>query len=101
MVTKDPERLGVRRRRVPANVEAAIHKALAKLPADRFASADAFVQALSEPATAATMPTFTRAAPAAGPAPDKRRTVAIAVAMLLLAALAAWGWLRPQPRNRS
>ncbi len=98
VVTKDPERLSVRRRSVPANVEAAIHKALAKLPADRFASADAFVQALSAPATAATMPTFTTAAPATGPADRTRRIVAIAVPMALLVALAAWGWLRPRPQ---
>ncbi len=55
VVTKDPERLGLRRRSVPGNVEAAVHKALAKLPADRFATAEAFVRALSEPMTAPTM----------------------------------------------
>ncbi len=34
---------------IPANVDAAIRKALEKLPADRFGSADAFAQALTDP----------------------------------------------------
>jgi serine/threonine-protein kinase len=50
VVTKDPELVSDRRPSVPPNVEAAVHKALAKLPADRFATAEAFVRALSEPA---------------------------------------------------
>ncbi|MBT8487460.1 MAG: protein kinase, partial [Gemmatimonadetes bacterium] len=37
------------RRSVPAHVDAAIRRALEKLPADRFASADVFVKALSDP----------------------------------------------------
>jgi len=95
VVTKEPERLGARRRAVPANVEAAVHKALAKLPADRFASADAFSKALSEPATGATMasiPGFTSTSRAA----DTRRMAIASAVIVLLAALAAWGWLRPR-----
>ena len=61
VVTKEPERLAARRPSVPANVDAAVHKALAKLPADRFASADAFVRALSEPATGVRPPCPPRA----------------------------------------
>ncbi|MEP7088068.1 MAG: serine/threonine-protein kinase, partial [Gemmatimonadota bacterium] len=49
VVTKEPERLGARRPSVPANVEYAVHKALSKIPADRFATAEAFSKALSEP----------------------------------------------------
>jgi serine/threonine-protein kinase len=96
VVTKEPERLSLRRRSVPANVEAAVHKALAKLPADRFATAEAFVRALSEPGTGAAMPAITGIAPVAS-APNKRRTMFIAAAILVLAVLAAWGWLRPRP----
>jgi serine/threonine-protein kinase len=95
VVTKDPERLGLRRRSVPGNVEAAVHKALAKLPADRFATAESFVKALSEPATAPSMTAFASTTPMA--APSRRRTLAAAVAMLLLAAVAAIGWFRPRP----
>ena len=98
VVTKEPERLGARRRSVPANVEAAVHRALAKLPADRFATAEAFVKALSEPASGPSMAAFGGLAPPAGAAPlSRKRTLLVAAAMLLLAALAAWGWLRPRP----
>jgi len=95
VVTKDPERLGIRRRSVPANVEAAVHKALAKLPADRVATAEAFVKALSEPMTAPSMAALSGFVPTA-PAPSRKRTALVAAAMLILAALAAWGWFRPQ-----
>jgi serine/threonine-protein kinase len=93
VVTKDPERLAARRRSVPANVEAAVHKALAKLPADRFASAEAFAKALSEPLTAS-MAAATGFAPPAPPR-AKQQLALVAIALLLLAGLAAWGWLRP------
>ena len=99
VVTKEPERLAIRRRSVPANVEAAVHKALAKLPADRFASAEAFVRALTEPATAASMAALSGFTPAASaPAASRTRTALVAAAILLLAAAAAWGWLRPRPQ---
>jgi eukaryotic-like serine/threonine-protein kinase len=41
---------------IPAGVEQALMKALARVPADRFASAGAFAEALSAPATARTRP---------------------------------------------
>ncbi len=70
VVTKEPERITARRRSVPLNVELAVHRALAKLPADRFPTADAFVKALSEPATAS-MTSGTGFAMAAAPASKK------------------------------
>ncbi|MEO8878763.1 MAG: protein kinase [Gemmatimonadaceae bacterium] len=96
VVTKEPTRLSERRRTVPLNIDLAVHKALAKLPADRFASADAFVRALNEPATGATYAAVTGAVPAMQPASSKGKTLALIAAMLLLAALAAWGWMRPR-----
>ena len=96
VVTKEPERLSARRRSVPANVDAAVHKALAKLPADRFASAEAFVRALSEPSTGYATAPATGYAPAVDAATSNVRTIALVAAMLVLAALAAWGWLRPR-----
>ena len=96
VVTKEPERLSARRRSVPANVDYAVHKALAKLPADRYASADAFVRALSEPVTASmTAPVAGYAAPAAAPS-KKRATILGVVLLLLLLAVAAEGWMRPR-----
>jgi len=100
VVTKEPERLSARRRSVPANVDYAVHKALAKLPADRFASAEAFVRALSEPVTGAMT-----SAPTAGYAPapvavrSTRRTLLIGAAALLVLALAAAGWMRPREHS--
>lgn len=49
IVTEEPRRLRLLRPSVPAHVEASIHKALAKLPADRFATAGDFAQALERP----------------------------------------------------
>jgi len=95
VVTKEPERLGARRPSVPANVEAAVHKALSKIPADRFPTAEAFSKALSEPATSATMasvPGFAGAARAS----NTKLVALLAAALLLAIALGAWGWLRPR-----
>ena len=99
VVTKEPEQLNVRRRSVPANVNAAVHRALAKLPADRFASADAFVRALSEPGTGAQTAPVTGFVSAASPARSRSRSMLVAAALLLLAAIAAWGWLRPREHS--
>jgi serine/threonine-protein kinase len=49
IVTEAPPPLGVARPTVPEHVAAAIHKALAKLPADRFATAGQFAEALARP----------------------------------------------------
>jgi serine/threonine-protein kinase len=65
---------------VPANVDAAIGKALAKSPADRFATAEQFASALSEPRSPATTGISSR-----------RRNLAIAGGLIAtLAALMIW-----------
>ncbi len=77
------------RKAVPPNVAAALAQALEKLPADRFATAQAFSQALTNRA-------FTTAATLAGtPLPQRFAlpTAWTAAVMVLLAAVAAWGWL--------
>jgi eukaryotic-like serine/threonine-protein kinase len=97
VVTKEPERLSVRRRSVPPNIDAAVHKALAKLPADRFATADAFVRAISDPTSAAATAAVSGFAPAAVAPPKSRRSALLAGALfLLLIAVAASGWMRPR-----
>jgi len=96
VVTKEPEHLSVRRRSVPANVDAAVHKALAKLPADRFASAEAFAKALSEPAPVSMAQASGLAHPGPKATPSNRRLMAVSAAVLVLGALAAWGWVRPR-----
>ncbi len=98
VVTREPERLSARRKSVPPNINAAVHKALAKLPADRFATADAFVRAISDPSSASASSAMSGFAPAAtAPAPRSRKTTMLAAALLLLlVAVAASGWMRPR-----
>jgi Tol biopolymer transport system component/tRNA A-37 threonylcarbamoyl transferase component Bud32 len=87
------------RKSAPPNVAAALAKALEKLPADRFASAKDFAEALTNPA-------FTSAVGVPGARAvvtrSRLRTVATvsAAAAIIATALAAWGWLRsPEPRD--
>ncbi len=65
LMSEEPRALGTQRRSVPEAVEAAVMKALEKLPADRFASAPEFSAALAAGGTVARP--ITRAAVAAGP----------------------------------
>ena len=90
IITETAQPVTARRRSVPPNVAAAIAKALEKLPADRFESAKAFLDALANP-------TFATVGVARGP----RRLAAVGfgipamvVTGLLIAILAAAaGWL--------
>jgi eukaryotic-like serine/threonine-protein kinase len=83
---------------VPENVEAAVAKALARSPADRFASGAEFAAALTNPA-------FTL--PALAAAGGRRRSEArarvwarlgpvLAAAFVVAVGMALWGWLRPE-----
>jgi len=81
------------RKSVPPNVAAAVEQALEKLPADRFESAKAFAHALADPGFTSTL-----AGSAVGRAASPSHRTGIAIAgFLLLAAVAAWGWLRTPP----
>ena len=76
---------------IPANVDAALRKALEKLPADRFTSAQEFVRALADPG-------FRHGevvGVASGAGPWNRLTVATTALASLSVLVAAWGWLRP------
>jgi len=92
ILTEEAEPLARVRKSVPPNVEAAVAKALEKLPADRFASAEEFARALGDPGFAPSTATVGR------PAPWSALTGVLAVTTLLATALALWGWLRPSPR---
>ncbi len=85
------------RKSVPPNVAAAVEKALEKLPADRFETAKAFADALSNPA----FTSLTHAGIAAGGTRGVPRGVlagvATVIAMLLVTTV--WGWLRPGPES--
>ncbi len=86
LMTEKPTDLRILRDTVPIGVDAAIMKALAKTPADRFATAEEFARALD----AGLMPTTGTVAAAA---PARKRTMLIggAVAVVAVAAaIAAW-----------
>jgi len=91
LLTSEPEHLTALRKTVPPHVEAAVHTALEKVPADRFTSARAFVAALDNPQ-------FVGRAGSARRVPSKRRrfaaTVPLAAVAVAAIGLAAWGWLR-------
>jgi serine/threonine-protein kinase len=103
---------------VPEAVDAAIGRALAVVPADRYATAAQFAQALDQAVTttsgsthAATVPVTPAAAPAAAapaataavapatapPTPPRRLRLALAAAVALAAAAVGWWMLRPKP----
>ena len=103
ILTMDAPRVTMARRTVPPNVGAAIRKALEKLPADRFASAAELGASLTDESFIyePRLTTAVSAAPAAGalpvgPARPWHKNPWLA-ASVLLAAFAAWGWLRPRP----
>jgi serine/threonine-protein kinase len=81
------------RKSVPPNVAAAVAMSLEKLPADRFATAAEFAGALSdshyaESAAGARVPTE------AGGRTRRANTPIQLAAVVVLAAVGAWGWLR-------
>jgi serine/threonine-protein kinase len=94
VMTERPTPLSTVRDTVPDNVELAVLKALAKLPADRFASAREFTDAL-----ASASPRYDRGnAPAREHAASRRaRTIALSAALVVAAAVAVVGWMRPAP----
>ncbi|HET6578156.1 MAG TPA: protein kinase [Gemmatimonadales bacterium] len=98
VVTESPRSLTSQRHTIPPHVEAAVLTALEKLPADRFATAAEFAEALRDRGYSTGAPTA--AVPAAA-GPPRRRIGAVAIAALAVAAIATaaalWGWLRPSP----
>ena len=82
------------RRSVPANVAAAVARALEKLPADRFASAAEFAAALTNPAFRGTGPAATGMHDTAGSWQRRAAVPALTAAALLTVAL-GWSLLRP------
>ncbi len=91
VMTESPPALSDLRKSVSPTVAEAVHRALEKLPADRWSSAQAFANALST--------TDGRAAvPRVGRIPGSRRQTAAAIGVAVVASvLALWGWTRPAP----
>jgi eukaryotic-like serine/threonine-protein kinase len=96
VVTEAPRPLIPQRHTVPAFVEAAVLTALEKVPADRFASAAAFADALAHPQNTATAraPAVVRASEARGLRGWRWLAIVASGLAVALSGLAAWGWLR-------
>jgi Tol biopolymer transport system component/tRNA A-37 threonylcarbamoyl transferase component Bud32 len=99
VMTEAPRSLQLQRRTIPTHVEAAVQRALEKLPADRFQSAAEFGTALNDPRYASRITVTTLAQ-----APSSRwgrpwATPAMLGAAAILGVLAVWGWIRPRPET--
>jgi serine/threonine-protein kinase len=100
VITDEPRRITAERRTVPPHVEYAVHRALAKLPADRFASASEFRDTLSDPKAAVAWPA---SVPSLADGDTWTRFVvknrwlrwAMPLGLMLLGGFTAWGWFRP------
>src|SRR3954468_1312327 len=99
VLTEPPRPILPQRHTIPPEVEGAILIALEKLPADRFASAAEFAEALKGRGTAPTRVSGSAVRVAAPGARAHRRTGAqgygMAAALAVAIGVAAWGWLRP------
>ena len=98
LMTSEPQPLNTLRSTIPVNVACAVEKSLAKLPADRFASAQEFAAALQNPSfTIASK--YVRGAAEQSAATKKWKRIAIgaAVAASLALAAALWATLKPEP----
>jgi len=101
IVTEEAAPVTKLRKAVPQNVADAVAKALEKLPADRFATAKEFADALGNPAFAsmAGVHASGQSRPA-GPAAPLPRLLSVGL-LAGMAALALWGWLRPAPTGET
>ena len=102
IVTEDPRPLTSQRRTIPAHVEGAVLTALQRLPADRFETAAAFGEALM--GRGRRLPTgLARGGRTPGADPgwsirlSRPMSIMAAAGVVMLAAVALRGWLRPLP----
>lgn len=98
LMTSEPQPLNTLRSTIPVNVACAVEKALAKLPADRFASAQEFAAALQNPSfTIASK--YVRGTAEQSAATRKWQRIALGAAVAASLALAAvlWATLKPEP----
>ena len=99
VMTERPARIVTQRDRVPAHVEAAVLRALEKLPADRWASVHEFADALRDSTLAVVSPP-SAVSPSTGP-PVHRSTGLPILAVALLLTGAAIGWLSSRLGSRA
>ena len=96
VMTEEPRSLTTLRRNVPPHVAAAVSRAIEKIPADRFASAHEFAEALNNAS-------FTLSPTSATLGRDRsiRRLrwmlYGVTALAILTTGTSLWGWLRPAP----
>ena len=96
IIAEDAQPVTQLRKSVPPNVAAAVAKSLEKLPADRFATAREFSEALHDPRFR--IGDGSDGASWTGqPGPSRRLLAAVVTLGLIFLAAALWGWLRPRP----
>jgi len=96
VMTEEPRPLRAQRRNVPPHVEAAVSRALEKVPADRFASAREFAEALNNPSftlSSAARTAVERDRPLRG----SRMLYAVTGIAILMTGAAILGWMRLAP----
>jgi Tol biopolymer transport system component len=96
VMTEEPRSLTTQRRNVPPHIAAAVSRAIQKVPADRFASAHEFAEALNNPS-------FTTSATGGRDRSNRRlRRMLYGVTALAIVAtvMALWGWMRPAGSKR-
>ncbi|MGH7652261.1 MAG: protein kinase domain-containing protein [Gemmatimonadaceae bacterium] len=100
VMTEEPRPLTTQRRSVPLHVADAVSRALQKVPADRFASAHEFAEALNNPSFFSSSTTGVANARTDN---SRLRGILYGVTALavLMTAVALWGWLRPAPPRQA
>jgi eukaryotic-like serine/threonine-protein kinase len=99
VMTEEPRSLTTQRRNLPPHVAAAVFRAIEKVPADRFASAHEFAEALNNPS-------FTLSPTSATVGRDRsgRRLrwmlYGVTALAILATVMALWGWMRPAGSKR-
>jgi eukaryotic-like serine/threonine-protein kinase len=101
VVTETPRPMMPQRHTIPAHVEAAVLTALEKLPADRFATAAEFAEALNDSGYALRRTVASPVPRGLAAASSRTRMLigALAIVAAISTVLAAWGWLRPAPQQ--
>ncbi len=97
VITESAPPVTAARPMTPPHVAAAIDKALQKLPADRFHTAASFAEVLVRPDWSALSGAGSATTAAAAPSARGWQRLAVPAALVLVAAFALWGWLRPTP----
>jgi len=94
VVTEEPRSISLQRKTVPPQVNAAVIKALSKLPADRFTTAAAFAEALTSGATAPRITTPIAASRSSAKRLVPAASIGVAALIGLLVGVAGGRWTR-------